>query len=75
MVKYLSFHNFSFNIPFNVMARPQCDTPLVHITLEHQMVVLRPQYNVISIQWYANIKLKMFKSPFIKVSQTIGISY
>jgi len=57
------------------MARPQCDTPLVHITFIHQMVVLRPQYKVISIQWYANIKLKMFKSTFIKVSQTIGISY
>jgi hypothetical protein len=57
------------------MARPQCDTPLVHITLVHQMVVLWPLYNVIGIQWYANIKLKMLKSPFIKVSQTVGISY
>jgi hypothetical protein len=37
MVKYLSFYNSSFALRYFLMqmARPWCDTPLVHISFMH----------------------------------------
>jgi hypothetical protein len=40
MVKYLSFHNFSFALRYFLMwiARPQCDTPLVSLSSKHYLL-------------------------------------